>query len=305
MAKKKRGKIQNYIEYYALKAAMSFVYLFPAAVARKIGRFLAAFAYYFVPVRKKHVIEMLTVSFPEKTSSEIKSIAKDTYKNFLSTMVDIMFFPKMSDEQIKKLMILDNEELIEKAYKNGKGTILLSAHFGNWELTALSFSKRHPMSVIVAKQSNPLVDKLINDIRTKQGFNAINRDSMAYKGVLKALRKNEFVAILSDQDAGKQGIFIPFFGRAASMAKGPALFAIRAGCPVLTAFGVRQPDGTMKVRISEILLPNTGEEEKDIEIITSEYAKRLEQAVRENPEQWFWFHRKWKTRPPEENSEKA
>ena len=300
----KRSKVQNYIEYFALKVVMFVIYLFPAAFARKAGQALAVFAYYFIPVRKKHTIEMLTLSFPEKSPAEIRRIAKNTYKNFLKTVIDIMFFPKMSDEQIKKLMTYDDGGLFEKTYKNGKGAILLSAHYGNWELTALSFSKRYPMSVIVAKQSNPLVDKIINDIRTNHGFNAINRDSMAFKGVLKALKRNEFVAILSDQDAGKQGIFIPFFGRPASMAKGPALFAIRAGCPVLTAFGVSHPDGTMKVKIDEIPLPETGNEEKDIEIITTEYAKKLEQAVREHPEQWFWFHRKWKTRPAESNAEK-
>lgn len=303
MAKRKRGKIQNYLEYYALRTAMFFIYLFPVSFARKIGQMFAAFAYYFIPVRKKHVIEMLSLSFPEKSSKEIKTIAKDVYKNFTKTVVDIMFFPKISAEKMKELMDYDNEELIDKIYKNGKGAIFLSAHFGNWELTALSFSQRYPVSVIVAKQSNPLVDKMIEDIRTNQGFKTINRDSMAYKGVLKALKRKEFVAILSDQDAGKQGIFIPFLGRLASVPKGPALFALRAKCPIITAFGVRDNNGKMTVKMQEIPLPDTGDEEENIRIILSEYNRRLEEVIRENPEQWFWFHRKWKTRPPEETQQ--
>lgn len=300
----KRNKIQNYIEYYALRTAMFFIRLFPIKFAVKIGNCLAVFAYYFIPVRKKHIKEMLTLSFPEKSKKEINTIAKNVYKNFMQTIIEIMFFPKMSDEEIKDLMIYDNIELIDRIYKQGKGGIFLSAHFANWELTALSFAKRYPISVIVAKISNTLIDGMINDIRTKQGFETINRDTMAYKGVLKALKKKHFVAILCDQDAGKQGIFIPFLGRLASMPKGPALFALRAKCPIITAFGVRSDNGKMIVKMDEIPLPDTGNEEENIRIILSEYNRRLEQVVRENPHYWFWFHRKWKTRPPEEINNK-
>ena len=278
---------------------MFFVYLFPRTLAHKIGKFIAVSAYYIVPVRKKHIIAMLALSFPEKSLEEIKKITKNIYINFVQTVVDIMFFPKMSGEQLKEMMIYDNKELIEKVYAQGKGTILLSAHFGNWELTALSFSKRYPMSVIVAKQSNDLVDKMMNDIRTKQGFNTIYKDNAGqlFRGVAKALKNNEFVAILADQDAGKQGVFVPFFSRPASTPKGAALFAVKYGCPVITAFGVRQSDGTMKMKVSEIRVERTGNEEEDIKNINLQYSKMLEDAVRENPEQWFWFHRKWKTQP--------
>ncbi len=293
----KRSKFQNYVEFYALKGVMFFIYLFPRSLAQKTGQFFAVFMYYFIPIRKKHVISMLTISFPEKTKEEVLEIAKNVYKNFMNVMIDIMFFPKMSDEEIKNLMVFD-DTIIEKAYNQKKGSILMSAHFGNWELTALSFSKRYPMSVIVAKQSNGLVDKMMNDIRTKQGFNTIYKDNagQAFKSVIKALKENHFVAILSDQDAGKQGVFVPFLGRLASTPKGAALFALRAQCPIVTAFGVRQKDGTMLMKVGEIPLPNTGDQEKDVEIICAAYSKQLEDQVRAHPEQWFWFHRKWKTR---------
>ncbi|MDR1941310.1 MAG: lysophospholipid acyltransferase family protein [Endomicrobium sp.] len=294
---KKRSKIQDYAEYLALKAIMFFIYLFPLKAAQIVGEFGAVFAYYVIPFRKKHVIEMLTLSFPEKTPSQIRIIAKNVYKNFFKTMIEIMFFPKTDSQAIKNMMTIENEHLIEQAHKGAKGAILMSAHFGNWELTALSFSQRYPMSVVVAKQSNGLIDAMMDKIRTTRGFNTICRDNMAYKGVLKALKRNEFVAVLSDQDGGRQGVFVEFFGRPASVPKGAALFALRAGCPIITAFGVRQPDATIKVYLDEIPLPNTGDPEKDVEIICVEYSKKLEQAVRLHPEHWFWFHRKWKTRP--------
>jgi len=294
-----KKKAQHRIEYLALKGAMFFIYLFRRSFAQKIGKVVAVFFYYFVPIRKKHVIEMLSLSFPEKSRKEIMRITKSTYKNFIKTVIDIMFFPKMTDEQIKKMMFIDKAEIFERIHNQNKGAILMSAHFGNWELTALSFSKRYPMSVMVAKQSNELIDDMINSIRTKQGFSAISRDNapQAFKSVMKALKNNHFVAILCDQDAGKQGVFIPFFGRLASFPKGAALFALRAKCPITTAFGVQQKDGSMDMKVGEISLPDTGSQEKDVEIIMTQYAKLLEDAIREHPEQWFWFHRKWKTRP--------
>jgi KDO2-lipid IV(A) lauroyltransferase len=295
----KRSKLQNYAEYYALKVATFFLYLFPLSFALKIGQFIAVFAYYLVPVRKKHIIESLTVSFPEKSKKEIYRIAKNTYKNFMNTAVEMAFFPILSDDDIEKMMFYENEEVITASLGRNKGVIFMSAHFGNWELTALSFSKTRPISVIVAKQSNPLVDKMMNDIRTKRGFKAINKDDkMAFRNIIKTLKANEAVAILADQDAGKQGAFVQFFGRPASTPKGPAIFAIKSGCAIITAFGVRQRDGRIKAKLTEIPLPNTGDMEEDIKIINTEYSRILEQTIKQNPDHWFWFHRKWKTKPP-------
>jgi len=294
----KRSKIQNYLEYSFLKAAMFFMYLFPLSFALKIGQFLAAFIYYFVPIRKKHVIGMLSISFPEKSVKEIKQIAKNTYKNFMKTVIEMVFFPVLSDDMIKDMMVYENEQVITGVLSRGRGMILMSAHFGNWELTALAFSKSRPISVIVAKQSNPLVDKMINDIRTKKGFKTIDKDDkMAFRNILKTLRANETVAILADQDAGKQGVFVPFFGRPASTPKGPALFAIKAGSPLVSAFGIRQPDGKVKVKFQEIPFADAADDEEKIKIVNTKYSQMLEEIVREHPDHWFWFHRKWKTRP--------
>jgi KDO2-lipid IV(A) lauroyltransferase len=159
------------------------------------------------------------------------------------------------------------------------------------------------MSVLVAKQANPLIDELMNSVRTRQnGYKTISRDGNPYREVLKALKRNEFVAVLSDQDGGRQGCFVDFFGRPSSTPKGAALFALRGGSPLITAFGVRQPDATTKTYLEEIPPPNTGDMEKDIETICAIYSQRLENFVRLYPEQWFWFHKKWKTKQQEKDN---
>jgi KDO2-lipid IV(A) lauroyltransferase len=290
-------KAVHYLEYYALKSAMAFIYLLGQKAAFVFGDFVSYLIYYFIPIRKKHILQSLALSFPEKTDGQIREIAKNTYKNFSRTIIEIMFFAKFDGQTLKNLMTIENEDAAEKAFQNGKGAVFMSAHFGNWELTALSFSQRHPMSVLVAKQANPLIDKLMNSVRTRQnGYKTISRDGNPYREVLKALKRNEFVAVLSDQDGGRQGCFAEFFGRPASTPKGAAVFALRSGCPLITAFGVRQPDGSTKTYLEEIPAPNTADAEKDVEIICAKYSEKLEYFVRQYPEQWFWFHKKWKTK---------
>ena len=294
---KKNKKIQHYIEYISLKILVSFLHLFSMNTAKKIGFFLADIAFVFVPIRKKHIIDSLTKSFPLKSEQEIKKIAKDVYKQFVCTVVEIIFVSKMSDEQIKDAVCFQNIYLIEQALKKGKGGVIMSAHFGNWEMLALSFAKRYPLSVIVAKQENPYFDKIINGIRSTRGYKTIYKE-FAPLGVLKALKRNEFVAILADQHAGVQGVYTPFFYREVSTPKGPAVFALRAKCPLYTGFCARQPNGRYVVTFEEIILPDTGDDEKNIEIIMTEYNRILQRHVEENPSFWFWFHRRWKSQKP-------
>ncbi|MDD3066113.1 MAG: lysophospholipid acyltransferase family protein [Endomicrobiaceae bacterium] len=289
-------KIKHYIEYISLRTVMFFLYLMPVKAAKKIGLLIAEFAFYFVPVRKKHVIESLTIAFPSKNRKEILKIAKDVYRQFVITVVEFIFFRKMTGEEIKDMYEDSDFKLMEDSLKQGKGAVLLSGHFGNWELLAKSFAQRYPTSVIVAQQSNPMVDKLMNETRTIKGFNTIYKDSLVFRAVSRALKRNEFVAILADQDAGRQGVFVPFFGRLASTAKGPAAFALRCGCPIIAAFAVRKPDGKYKTVPVEIKKPEGVEEEKAIEMIMAEYSRILQKQIEEYPSYWFWFHRRWKTK---------
>ncbi|MDR2399406.1 MAG: lysophospholipid acyltransferase family protein [Endomicrobium sp.] len=293
----KRTKIQNYTEYISLRIVIFFIRLPPFKLAVKIGEFIGIISFYLINFRRSHVIDMLTQSFPKKSKAEIERIARNTYKNFARTVVEIMFFSIMADEEIKKLFVYTNEDLVKKSHAAGKGVILMSAHLGNWELTGLACSKIYPMSAVVANQSNVLVDKMIDNVRTNQGFATISRDGMAFRSVMKALKRNEIVVFLADQDAGPHGVFVPFFGRSTSTPKGAAIFALRVKCPIIIVLGVRQKNGVIKVNFTEVPMPNTGNEDKDIEAINTFYLKKLESIVREYPEQWFWFHRKWKTRP--------
>lgn len=290
---KKNKKLQHLIEYYALKVTMAFLYLFSMETAKKFGFFLAEIVFRFVPIRKKHIISSLTKAFPNKTKEEINKIAKDVYKQFVCTVVEIIFVGKMSDKQLKNFVNFENIYLVENAIKAGKGAIMLSAHFGNWEMLAISFGKRYPLSVIVAKQENPYFDEMINGIRSNRGYKTIYKE-VAPIGVMKALKRNEFVAILSDQHAGDQGVYTPFFFGDVSTPKGPAVFALRAKSPIIAGFCVRQSDGRYVATFEEIPVVDTGNEEENIRAIMTKYNEILQKYVEKYPSYWFWFHRRWR-----------
>ncbi|MDR0820043.1 MAG: lysophospholipid acyltransferase family protein [Endomicrobium sp.] len=294
----KRTGLQNYAEYCVLKILIFAVRLLRRTLAQFLGRAAALTLYYFIPIRKKDVLKNIALSFPEKSKKEVGFIAKNVYKTFTRVLIDMFFILKMPDAEIEKLLIYD-EDMIKRVLDKGRGLVLMSAHFGNWELSALAFAQKYPVALFVSRQSNNFVNTMINNLRMKEGFNVISfqrDDKMSFRNIVKVLRKNQVFAILGDQDAGEHGVFLPFFGRLASTPKGPAFFAVRAGSPIITAFGVCQKDGSMKMKIEELPMPDTGDKEKDIEIINSIYNKRLEEVIRQNPEQWFWFHRRWNTR---------
>ena len=291
---KRNKKLQHFIEYKFLQITIFILHLFSIDIAKRIGFFLVDIAFYFVPIRKKHIIDSLTKSFPKKSKQEILKIAKDVYKQFVCTVVEIIFVSKMSDQELKDSVNFQNIYLIEQARKNGKGGVILSAHFGNWELLAISFGHRYHLSVIVAKQENPYFDEMINSIRSNRGYKTIYKEK-APLGVMRILKKNEFVAILADQHAGQQGVYTPFFYKEVSTPKGPAVFALKAKCPLFAGFCTRQPNGRYVVTFEEIEIPNISDENKNIELIMTRYNEISQRHIEKNPSFWFWFHRRWKT----------
>ncbi len=129
---------------------------------------------------------------------------------------------------------------------------------------------------------------------------------VAVRGSLRALRSNELLGILLDQNAGEDGVFVDFFGHLASTAPGAAAFALKTGAAVLPTFGRRDSDNRHTVEVGEpVPLVNTGQRDRDILENTARYTKIIEDRVRANPEQWFWLHKRWKARPPGERAGSA
>jgi KDO2-lipid IV(A) lauroyltransferase len=291
-------KIRHYIEYSFLLLFGFVLRLFPLDVVRYFAVMLADFAFYCIPVRKKVTLDNLSKAFAGvKTHDEIKVIARNAYRQFSKTLFEIIYFPKLDKETILKMVSFENLNLLDDAIKNKKGAVLVGSHFGNWELMGIALSAHYPLTFLVGEQTNKLVDNILNSYRIQKGIKILPL-KFALRGVMKVLKSNEFIAIISDQDAHENGAFVDFFGRPASTPKAPAQFALRLGCPIITGHNVRE-NGKFKVVFNEVKKPElTGNLEKDIENYTAVYTKIIEDYCRRYPDHWFWMHRRWKTRKP-------
>ena len=256
-----------------------------------------AFAFfYFIPIRKQVVFENLRKAFPEFEEERIKKVAFSCYRNIIISFFEILYMQKMSRSEIINMLNVDNADLIIKNYQYGKGVILLSAHFGNWELIATSVSARVniPFHVVVKHQSNPYVDRKINSIRVKWG-NKIVSLGISIRNIYKELKNKNLVAMVADQRGPADGLRIKFFGKDTAVYTGPAILAIKTGAPLIYGITIRQPDYSYKVVLEKINVEDLpDDEEEKVKEICQRLAFFLEKYVRQYPEQWLWMHKIWK-----------
>ncbi len=284
---------------YALTIVLVWVLqLLPHEAALRAGRLLGLFVFNVIRLRRKVVLENLRAAFPEKGETEIHRIAVNTYKNFAMSLVEYARLPVTSDEEMRERIMVKGLEHFDEALARSGGAVLVTGHFGSWELMGASLiAHGYPMHFLVGEQKNKAVDDLMNRLRVSKGIGIIKMGA-AMRSVLKALRGNEFVAMLCDQDAGSHGVFVDFLGRPASTPVGPASFALRTGACLIAGFILREDLSHHRVILEEpILLSPTGNREEDERQYTQAHTSLLERYVRQRPDHWLWLHRRWKTRP--------
>jgi KDO2-lipid IV(A) lauroyltransferase len=273
---------------------------FPHRLSLWTGRCLGSFVYR-LGVRTDVALSNLSRAFPEKEPKEIEVMAHSCYRHFGAVLSEFARLPMLNKQNVDRYVRFINPEILDKCLQEGRGGIVVSGHFGNWELMGAAVAiKRYPVSYVVTTQRNKRVEKLMDRIREGVGVQIIKR-RQAIKGVIKALRENRLVAILSDQDTHEAGVFVPFFGRPASTPKGAAMFSLRTGAPVVFAESYRNDDGKLVVHLERLGREDLPEDHDEAILeLTKRYTFRLEQAIRRHPEQWFWMHRRWKTKPPDQ-----
>lgn len=294
-ARRSRGHGAQYVLFRLLIAALSRL---DWDGARRLGRSLGGFAFRVVRLRRSVTLANLQEAFPEKSEAERQRIALGAYRSFGITFLELLLMARRSRGEIGSRADIDHPEYFAQVRAEGRGAVLLSGHFGNWEITGAGVAALgHPVAAFVARQRNLRIDAEVRRAREAAGMRVLYTDEGLRAG-LRALRQGDFLAFLFDQDAGRDGVFAPFFGRPASTPIGPFRFARLAGCPILLGLSHREPDGryvlevTPPLRLSEDLPAEEAERR-----LLQEANALLEAAVRRYPEQWFWMHRRWKSRP--------
>jgi len=274
----------------------------PAGAGRRMGAGLGTMMRYLSPRHYRIVITNLRLAFgQEKGDQEIAAIARACYRHLGKCLMEFIRLPAMTAEEIRRVTCYESREHLEAALAAGSGVILLTGHLGNWEIVGARIAADgYPLNVIARAQRDDRLTEYIRETRQTSGMRVLHREE-SVRGSLKALRSNHLVGMLLDQNAGDEGIFVDFFGHLASTAPGAAAFALRTGAAVVPTFGRRNPDDTHTIIFQEAVpLVRTGDLKEDIRANTARYTKIIEERIRQEPEQWFWLHKRWKSRPPEE-----
>jgi len=273
------------------------------AVPRKLRRgfFAGMFRlfYYLSPKQRLITLHNIRCAFPEKSITEIKNIARGAYRTLGITAADFIEIPSLTKDNIGNLVEVEGLEHCTKALEKNRGILMLGAHFGNWELAAVAFSLVLKPAVITYRPlDSPTLDNLVLWVRSSSGNLLIDK-KRAMRKMLRGLAHNEIVATMIDQNmAWQEGIFVDFFGQPACTTTGLALLALHTEAPVIPAYVIRLDNGRYKLIIKEeIPIVRTGNENEDVLVNTQNFTKFVEDLAREYPDQWFWLHQRWKTKP--------
>jgi len=311
MAKKKRtfGPVKLLITKILVTGFSWFFSLFSwekaDAIGVRLGRLLL-----LLGVRKKVVMENLNFVFASKTTPdnrrktarEIDDICRGCYETFGTAIVSYMRYKLLTPDFFKTHCTYENMEILDDLLKEGKGIVVLGAHIGGWEyVMTCASSIGYNISLIAKTIPNPYLNDLVISYRLKNNLKSIPpKDSR--DRVLKALSENELIALVFDQNMpGRRGIFVDVFGKAASTVKSTAGIVRDSKAPVVG--GVMRRVGPAKYhmkiypQISWIKHENW---ERERFLNTQKWAKFIEEAILEAPEQWFWLHKRWKRRPEDE-----
>lgn len=262
---------------------------------------LAWLAQVGLPRYRRQAMANMRLAFgAEMSEADMRRLLRAFYRHLGLGIVEFVQSLHLTDAQIERKVRLSGISHLDDALAKGRGGIIVSAHTGNWEMTArgvmLAGYRFHAIS---RTQSDRTFASLLDRSRSQAGLGLIPKQG-AVRAAQERLAKNEFVIFVVDEDAGPRGVFVPFFGHLASTAPGPAVVAGRSGAPVIPGFAFRNPDGTHTAHFEPPLaLRFTGDERRDVQVNTAIIARAIEQGIRSHPEQWLWIKRRWRTRPSE------
>jgi KDO2-lipid IV(A) lauroyltransferase len=262
---------------------------------RTLAVFLGDFLHRVIGIRRELVYRNLSLAFPEKSNEEIRDIATAVYRNVCTTLLEVLRLPLIrSREDAAALVDIEGDEFFDW-YRNRKtGAVIVSAHYGNWELMAYACGLLvQPISIIVKRLRNAPIDQKMNEYRTLGG-NSVIYHAQAPRQGLRLLQNGGFLSILGDQSDHKASHFGEFLGRRATMFQGPAFFALKARVPLFITICNSNGDGRYTVSIREIETSDLSFCKDDIATLAGRYTRAIEAEIVRHPEEWFWLHDRWK-----------
>lgn len=298
---KPRNKFLDYLQYIGLRIFAMFVHMFSWRANYRTARWVADLLFRFDKRHRQRAIRHLKYSFPEWPERRCAKVAKASMRNLIYLGVEMLFTTRLIKPATwrRHIRLTDLEETIHMLLTRRTPVIFVTGHFGNWEVIGYTMATLGFPTVSVARRlDNPYIDEYAFGVRARTGQIILDKKG-ASRTVPDVLARNGAVAFVADQDAGRKGAFVDFFGRKASTYKIIALMAMRYNAPILVGYGKRlAEDYQFELALHKIIYPDQWAEQDDPVLwITQEYTRLLEEIIRKAPEQYLWQHRRWKHRP--------
>ena len=292
-------KIRDDLFYLLVLGGIAFLRLLPRTVALALMRGLGRLGFALAGAPRRRTIGHLTMVYgKEKSAAEIRRLARRVFVHFATAATDFVRMPVIIGKGINRLVTASGTEHLDRAFATGEGLLMITCHFGNWEILGAWLAQNgYRMSVVGTTLFDPRLDRILVETRNSAGYTNIARGK-GTRDILRTLKKGEAVGMLIDQDTKAEGVFVDFFGQAAYTPSGPAVLARRLGLPIIPIFAYLQPDFTYRVEcLPPLDLVRSDNEEEDIRRNTQKCSDAYETMIRRYPEQWVWMHKRWKTRP--------
>ncbi len=294
------------LEHWAVSLLSLGVRPLSAQAIVRLGRSAGGLAFRISGRRVRTALTNLDIAFGgEKSRAEKQRIAKRAFQHFCVAALQCLWL--QHDTKRRAAALIEGEpkglDLIEQGLKGGNGILFLIAHYGNWEVPGIhnGFLGICPLNFIVRRLDNPYLEERVRRFRSVSGNGIFYRGESPFQ-IVRALKNNACVAVMMDQNTAKDAIFVDFFGKKAATPRAMASLSLKLNTPILPMFSHPTEKGTYRVEVGPFIeTAATGDAQQDVLVRTQACEAFIESVIRKQPEPWMWFHRRWKTRPPEES----
>lgn len=294
-------KFKHHIIYFAASVLIGILDLLPYRWMGPLGRTFGLLVYRLAKKEREKTARNVRIAFPNQmTWAQAEKFGENVWIRLGWNLFEVArWIPMEREEVVAKVVRARGWENMEAALAKGKGVIALTGHLGNWELLGAYIGSKTPTVAVAQNLYDSRFDELVTWMRSEKLQVPMIKRGLALRGILEALKENKTVFALVDQDTGKDGVFVPFFGKPAWTQSGVARIAYKTGAALVPAFVVRGTDNEFELHIErEIEIPHSEDLEKDVLETVRRYTEVVEAYVKTYPDQWMWMHERWKTKPP-------
>jgi Kdo2-lipid IVA lauroyltransferase/acyltransferase len=292
--------MSEWTEYAAVWLILRIVGALPRSVARGLAAFLTRLLFSLQPRLRKTAAFNLRLAFPDWTKERRTEVTRKMVRHLGWMAAEFARFPRLSKENIEKVLILEGHENFLEGQRRGKGVLYLTGHIGAWELSSFAHALYgYPLHYMARPLDNKRLDALVNEYRCASGNRPIFKNESA-RVMLRILKDSGTIGILADQNTmPEEGVFVNFFGKSACTTTGIARVALHTDAAVVPGYAYWD-EAIQKYRLrfeAPVELIRTGDTEHDVFRNTQRFAEVIEEIIRRHPDQWVWVHKRWKTRP--------